>query len=67
MKTLKKRGVEEVVYYDSVNDCPQWSKPYVAKAIENKYIQGDEQGRLRLTDDRIWSLVVSMRINGIME
>lgn len=67
MKTLKKRGTNTVKYYDTLNDCPEWSKPYVKKAIENKYILGDDQGRLRLTDDRIWSLVVSMRINGVME
>jgi len=53
--------------YDTLDDCPAWSRPYVQKALDNKYIFGDEQGRLRLNDDRIWSLVVSMRINGIME
>ncbi len=64
MKTLKKRNVQ---YYDTLEACPDWSKPYVKKAIDEKYIKGDEQGRLRLTDDRIWALVVSLRINGIME
>ena len=67
MKTLKKRGNAIVEYYDTVDDCPAWSRPYVQKALENKYIFGDEQGRLRLNDDRIWSLVVSLRINRIME
>ena len=43
------------------------SKPYVKKAIDENYIKGDGQGRLRLNDDRIWALVVSLRINGIME
>ena len=66
-KTLKKRGVKSMQYYDTIDACPEWSKPYVQKAIENKYVKGDEHGRLRLTDDRIWALVVSMRINGIME
>lgn len=67
MKTLKKRGSEGVNYYDIVNVCPEWSRAYVQKAVDMGYIKGDEQGRLRLTDDRIWSLVVSMRINGIIK
>ena len=67
MKTLKKREVNVMQYYDTVDACPSWSRPYVQKAIDNGYIKGDDQGKLRLTDDRIWSLVVSMRINGIMK
>lgn len=67
MKTLKKRGTETIMYYDTLEACPQWTRPYVQKALENKYVVGDDKGRLRLTDDRIWSLIVSMRINGIME
>ncbi len=64
MKTLIKRNMQ---YYDTLEACPNWSKPYVKKALDNKYVFGDEQGRLRLTDDRIWALVVALRINGIME
>ncbi len=67
MKTLKKRGIKTMQYYDTLDICPDWSKPYVQKAIENGYVKGDEQGRLRLTDDRIWCLVVMLRVNGIME
>ena len=66
MKTLRKRG-SKVIYYDTLEMCPDWAKPYVKNAIDNKYIIGDEQGRLRLTDDRIWCLVVMMRVNGIMQ
>lgn len=67
MKTLNKREVEEMVYYDWTLACPEWSRPYVQKALDMGYIKGDEQGRLRLTDDKIWTLVVCMRINGIMD
>ena len=67
MKTLKKRGEETMQYYDTTEACPSWARAYVQKAVDKKFIKGDEKGRLRLTDDRIWSLVVSMRINGIME
>ncbi len=66
MKTLQKRGNEEMIYYDCTEACPEWSRPYVNKALEMGYIKGDSLGRLRLTDDRIWCLVVMMRVNGIM-
>ena len=66
MKTLVKRG-DNTMFYDSVDECPKWAIPYVKTAVDKKFIKGDELGRLQLTDDRIWSLVVSMRINGIME
>lgn len=56
-----------MTYYDTVEECPQWSIPYVQRAVDEGFIKGDEQGRLRLTDDRIWALVVAMRINGIMD
>ena len=82
MKTMKKReeltmaqyeelkGMIEALkpkYYDWTTACPEWSIPYVQKALDMGYIKGDEQGRLRLTDDKIWSLVVMLRINGVME
>lgn len=53
--------------YDWTEACPKWSIPYVQKALDLGYIQGDEQGFLGLTDDRIWSLVVMLRMNGIMK
>ena len=56
-----------MIYYDWTEACPQWSRPYVHKALEMGYIKGDEQGRLRLTDDRIWCLVVMLRVNGILD
>ena len=64
MKTLEKRSVE---FYDTVKSCPLWSQAYVKKAIELGFIKGDGMGSLRLNDDRIWSLVVCLRINKIME
>ena len=54
-------------YYDKVEDCPHWSKPYVAKAIEIGLLKGDEQGKLRLTDVKIYALVLDLRDEGIME
>ena len=66
-KELFLKEEKKVNYYDWTEACPEWSIPYVQKALDMGFIKGDEQGRLRLTDDRIWCLVVSMRINGIME
>lgn len=62
-----KKEEEIVIYYDWTTACPEWSIPYVQKALDMGYIKGDEKGRLRLTDDRIWSLVVMLRIAGIMK
>ena len=82
MKTLKKRDeltmaqFEELKamltklqpkYYDTLDACPEWAKPYVQKALELGILKGDEGGKLRLTDDRIWTLVVNLRMDGIME
>lgn len=52
-------------YYDWTTACPEWSIPYVQIALDKGIIKGDEQGRLRLTDDKIWSLVVMLRATGL--
>lgn len=64
MKKGKRREKQTVKYYDTVNDCPEWSRECVKKAIAKGLIHGDEKGRLRLTDDKIWTLVVVMRALG---
>lgn len=55
------------IYYDWTEACPKWSQPYVHKALELGYIKGDEQGRLRLTDTKIYALVLDLRDEGIMD
>ena len=64
-----KKAVKELqpVYYDWTEACPEWSRPYVHKALELGYIKGDEQGRLRLTDVKIYALVLDLRDEGIMD
>lgn len=54
-------------YYDWTKACPEWAQPYVHTALAKGIIKGDEQGRLRLTDDKISNLVVTMRATGIMK
>ena len=55
------------VYYDWTEACPKWSIPYVQKALDMGFIKGDEQGRLRLTDTKIYALVLDLRDEGIMD
>ena len=55
------------IYYDKVEDCPLWSQPYVNKAIEIGLLKGDENGNLRLTDVKIYALILDLRDEGIME
>ncbi|MBR0277613.1 MAG: N-acetylmuramoyl-L-alanine amidase [Clostridia bacterium] len=64
-----KQKINEVSpnYYDTINKCPDWSQKYVQKAVDMHILQGDEQGRLRLTDEKIWALVVILRTVGIMK
>ncbi len=52
-------------YYDWPTACPDWAIPYVQIALDKGIIKGDDEGRLRLTDDKIWSLVVILRATGL--
>lgn len=63
----EKETEETVMYYDWTTACPEWSIPYVQKALDLGIIKGDEQGRLRLTDDKIWCLVITLRAAGHMK
>lgn len=55
------------VYYDWTTACPDWSQPYVHKALELGILKGDTEGRLRLTDVKIFALVMDLRNSGIMQ
>ena len=70
LESLKKR-VEDLENKDTVYNwteaCPKWSIPYVQKALDLGWIQGDENGFLNLTDDKIFTLVVMLRKDGIMK
>ena len=47
--------------------CPEWTRPYVQKALDLGWIHGDENGQLGLTDTKIWCLIVMLRAHNIME
>ena len=53
--------------YKTVNECPAWARKYVQKAVDKGYIKGNDEGSLNLDDNKIWCLVVMMRIAGIAE
>jgi len=52
--------------YKTVNDCPEWAREYVKKAVSSGYVKGTADGSLNLDDTKIWCLVVMMRIAGIV-
>lgn len=47
---------EEPKTYDTVDACPEWARQAVSWAVGNGYIKGDEHGRLRLDDHKIWAI-----------
>lgn len=62
----KDQSKEETVMhegYNTVEECPAWSREAVAWAVERGYIQGDGAGRLGLDDQKIWVLQVAFNIN----
>ena len=65
VETLEKEV--SLVHYDWTTACPEWSQPYVHKALELGILKGDTEGRLRLTDVKIFALVMDLRNKGIME
>lgn len=56
-----------MIVYNTVKDCPVWAQKYVEKAQSLGWIQGDENGNLKLNDDKIWMLVVLLRAQEIMK
>ena len=57
---------EEITMYKTVDQCPDWAKKYVKKAVDEGYVKGNDKGNLELDDTKIWCLVVMMRITGVM-
>lgn len=60
-KHLKGEKEMEEKIYNWTTACPEWSQPYVHKALELGLIFGDEKGNLNLNDDKIWALTVIVR------
>lgn len=49
-------GDEAARIYNTVDECPEWSRKAVKWAVDAGIIRGDENGDLRLNAFKIWSL-----------
>lgn len=47
--------------YDRVQDCPAWAKDTVQRLVNKGFLQGDENGKLGLTEDLMRVLVINDR------
>lgn len=63
----KQYNEEGELMYNTIAACPEWSRPYVQKAIDIGWVKGTDTGALQLTDTKIWCLTVMLRAQGIMK
>lgn len=47
--------------YDRVQDCPTWAKDTVQRLVNKGFLQGDENGKLGLTEELMRVLVINDR------
>lgn len=47
--------------YDRVQDCPTWAQETVQRLVNKGFLQGDENGKLGLTEDLMRVLVINDR------
>lgn len=47
--------------YDRVQDCPAWAQDTVQRLVSKGFLQGDENGKLGLTEDLMRVLVINDR------
>lgn len=47
--------------YDRVQDCPEWAQNTVQRLVNKGFLQGDENGKLGLTEDLMRVLVINDR------
>ena len=47
--------------YDRVQDCPAWAQNTVQRLVNKGFLQGDENGKLGLTEDLMRVLVINDR------
>lgn len=54
-------GDDEMLRYNSYEECPDWSKATIKKLMEKGTLQGDQEGNLDLSMDMIRMLVINDR------
>lgn len=47
---------QEPKVYTTVAEVPEWARPLVQKALDEKVLRGDQAGKLHLTDDNLVTL-----------
>lgn len=47
--------------YDTVEECPDWTREAAQEAVDRGVLHGDDKGRLRLTGVKLWVLEVLRR------
>ena len=57
---MEERNLTEELY-NSVEEMPDWARPTVQKLINKGYLQGDEKGKLELTNSMLRLLVINDR------
>ena len=52
--------------YTSVEECPEWARETVQRAVDGGVLQGNQSGALHLTDDNLVNLQM-LRNAGLLE
>ena len=47
--------------YQTIEELPDWAQPTIQKLMEQRHLQGDENGRLNLSEDMVRMLVINDR------
>ena len=55
VKAIVAEGVKaaQPTMYTSVQECPEWARSMVQEAVDKGLLQGDQAGRLHLSDDNL--------------
>lgn len=56
-----KEEAEDVMRFHDISEVPEWAVHVVTKLIERGYLNGDDEGRLNLSEDMLRLLVVNYR------
>ena len=56
------RNTAKTEIYDYIDDnMPEWARPTIAKLVNKRFLKGDEEGKLGLTEDLMRLLVINDR------
>lgn len=55
---LVEREGRDMIYYETLQEVPQWGQATITKLVEKKYLQGVGEGGLHLSEDMLRTLVI---------